>query len=302
MALVIDANMKLFANRMNITSSRMINDYGLATVDEIIEAEAERGNEAAVHYASRYYSNPERLIKVFKLTDIGNKFKIINKMNDRQRALLLPKLSQEDLVMGLHFFTQEKLLAMLMYVDIYELVNVAREAFPLEQMVMMFTEEELSEFFMKKELERHDVMEQLRMLPPDVMQKFIEGVTGMPSDQTSQENLFRQIESMTDDQYRKFMAAIDPDVQRQLTFQVSDYNPEYLTLFENESYVRMLSTQMKPDMIKPMIMLNQDTLVKMMLELPDSLLSIVTSQIDERKLAIFLQDGHMDLIEDAWMI
>ena len=42
MSLVIDANMKLFAERMNITSSRMIRDYGLSTVDEIIEAEAER--------------------------------------------------------------------------------------------------------------------------------------------------------------------------------------------------------------------------------------------------------------------
>ncbi|MBQ4114008.1 hypothetical protein IJD34_01250 [bacterium] len=302
MPLVINANMKLFADRMNISSSRMINDYGLSTVDEIIEAEAEKGNEAAVHYARRYYSNPERLIKVFELADIGNKFKIINKMNDRERALLLPKLSQQDLVMGLHFFTQEKLLAMLMYVDIYELVNVVKEAFPLEAIVMMFTEDELSEFFLKKELERHDVMEQLRMLPPDVMQKFIEGVTGMPSNETSQEDLFRQIDSLTDEQYRKFMSAIDPEVQRQLTFQVTEYNPEYLTLFENESYVRMLSTKMKPDMIKPMIMLNQETLIKMMLELPDSLMSIVTSQIDERKLAIFLQDGHMDLIEDAWMI
>ena len=40
MAIVLDTNMKLFAERMNITSSRMIQDYGLKTVDEIIEAEA----------------------------------------------------------------------------------------------------------------------------------------------------------------------------------------------------------------------------------------------------------------------
>ena len=44
MALVIDANMKLFAERMHITSSRMIRDYGLSTIEEIIEAEAEKGN------------------------------------------------------------------------------------------------------------------------------------------------------------------------------------------------------------------------------------------------------------------
>ena len=39
MSIVIDANMKLFADRVGITSSRMIRDYGLSSVDEIIEKE-----------------------------------------------------------------------------------------------------------------------------------------------------------------------------------------------------------------------------------------------------------------------
>ena len=51
MAIVIDANMKFFAEKMHITSSRMIREYGLSNVDEIIEKEAERGNFAAVAYA-----------------------------------------------------------------------------------------------------------------------------------------------------------------------------------------------------------------------------------------------------------
>ena len=48
MAIVLDTNMKLFAERMNITSSRMIQDYGLKTVDEIIEAEAAQGNRLLI--------------------------------------------------------------------------------------------------------------------------------------------------------------------------------------------------------------------------------------------------------------
>ena len=62
MSIVLDANMKLFAERMNITSSRMIRDYGLSTVDEIIEAEAEKGNSQAVRYAREYYHSPEKLV------------------------------------------------------------------------------------------------------------------------------------------------------------------------------------------------------------------------------------------------
>ncbi len=95
---------------------------------------------------------------------------------------------------------------------------------------------------------------------------------------------------------------IDPDVQRQLTFQLTKQKPKYLTLFENETYVNMLNTLMKPDMIKPMIMLNKETLVGMVSELPSDLMSIVAAQVDPKEFAKFLQDGHMDLIEDAWMI
>ena len=118
MSLIIDANMKLFAERMNITSSRMICNYGLSTVDEIIEAEAERGNSKAIKFAKEYYHSPEKLIKLFKLTDVENKFVLLHNMDDTTREKVLPYLDQQDLVMGLYFFTQDKLLEMLMEVDI----------------------------------------------------------------------------------------------------------------------------------------------------------------------------------------
>lgn len=302
MSLVIDANMKLFAERMHISSSRMVRDYGLSTVDEIIEAETERGNTHAVKYAREYYHSPEKLIKLFELTDVENKFVLLHKMDDDTRLKVLPMLEQDDLRMGLYFFTQEKLLAMLMEVDIEELVNVVKEAFPLEEIIMMFTEEDLANFFMNEELEKYDVVEQLKSMPPEAMQKFIENITGMPPEKTNGQELIQSIAQLPDDKFRKFMASIDPDTQRQVTFQLTKTNPDYLTLFENETYCNMLNTMMKPDMIKPMIMLNHDSLVNMVSELPADLMSIVAAQVDTKDFAKFLQKGHMDLIEEAWMI
>lgn len=302
MSLVIDANMKLFADRMNITSSRMIRDYGLSTVDEIIEAEAERGNTRAVKYAREYYHSPQKLIKLFELTNVENKFVLIHKMDNSTREKVLPLLEQEDLVMGLYFFTQEKLLEMLMNTDIEELVRVIQEAFPLDQIVMMFTEEDLMNFFLHDELERYDVMEQIKSLPPEILQQFIEGVTGMPMEETGSNNFIQSLEKFNDDDFKKFMSMIDPDVQRQLTFQLTKQKPEYLTLFSNQTYCNMLNTLLKPEMVKPMIMLNKETLVNMLTELPSDMMSIVAAQVDPKEFAKFLQKGHMDLIEEALMI
>lgn len=302
MALVIDANMIHFAERMNISSSRMVNDYGLATVDEIIEAEAERGNNAAVKYASSYYDSPDKLIKIFKLTDVGNKFAIIKKMDNRTRERLLPLLDQKDLVMGLHFFTQEKLLAMLMDVNIIELVRVAIEAFPLAQLISMIPEEDLAKFMQHKDLDKRFVMEEIERMPPEMFQKFIESTTGMPFQEVNVSEFIMDLRALPDDKFKKFMSQIDPDVQRQLSYQLAKEHPDVLTLFENKTYVNMLNTMLKPEMIKPMIMLNHETLVKMTTELPKELMAVVASQIDPVDFAIYLQDGHMDLIEDAWMI
>ena len=302
MSLVIDANMKLFAERMNITSSRMIQDYGLKSVDEIIEAEAAQGNSQAVKFAQEMYNSPAKLIKIFKLTDVENKFVLLHNMNSETREKILPMLDSDDLVMGLYFFTQDKLLEMLEGVDIEELVRVVLGAFPLADIVSMFTEDDLAQFFQHDELERKDVIEQLKCMPPEVMIKFVEGVTGQPSEETDPMELINSIANLPMDQYRDFMSAIDPDVQRQLTFQLTKEKPEYLQLFPNQTYINMLSTMTKPDMVKPMINLDKESLVTMITELPPDLMSIVAAQVDTQKFAEYILDGHTDLLEGTLMI
>lgn len=302
MSIVIDADMKLFADRLRITSSRMIRDYGLSNVDEIIEKEAERGNTKAIDYAKEYYYSPDKLINIFRLTNVENKYRLIRHMDESTRANLLPMLSRHDLVMGLYFFTQEKLLKMLMKVDIKELVSVVKEAFPPEQIIMMLSEEDLAGFFMNKNLERQAVMMQLKVLPHDVMQKFLEGVTGKPAEQTNPADIFANLEKLSDEKFAKFMSAINPDVQRQLAFQLTKVQPEYFTLFNPMSYLNMLNTLDKPEMVKPMIMLDKESMIGMISELPPEFMSIVAAQIDTRDFAEYLQDGNMDLIEKILMI
>lgn len=302
MSIVIDANMKLFAERMNISSSRMIQDYGLKTVDEIIQAEAEKGNTRAIDYARELYNSPNKLINVFKLNDVENKFDILHKMDDATREKVLPLLDVNDLVMGLYFFTQEKLLDILSNVDIEELVNVVLGAFPLPQIIMMFTEEDLAGFFQNDKLEQEDVVKQMKLLPPDVMIKFIEGVTGRPSKETNPEDFINSIAALPEDKFRDFMSSIDPDVQRQITFQLTKENIEYLQLFEPQAYINMLSTMTKQDMVKPMINLEKETLIGINILLPDDLMAIVEAQVDTTSFAEFLLDGHLEVLEEALMI
>lgn len=302
MSIVIDASMKTFADRLNISSSRMVQDYGLSSVDEIIKAEAARGNTKAVNHAREYYSSPDKLIDIFKLTDVENKFVLIHNMDEETRLKVLPFLSNEDLVMGLYFFKQDKLLEMMMEVGIVELVRVVLEAFSPEQIIEMMSEEDLAMFFMNQDLKKEAVVEQLKIMPSDIMEKFVESVTGRPAEETDPMQLINSLAELPDDKFAKFMAVVDPDVQRQLVYQLTEDDPSYFTLFPNITYVNMLSTLMKQEMVPPMVMLNKETLMGINALLPSDLLSIVAAQIDTMDFAKFLQDGHMDVLEKAMMI
>ena len=302
MSITIDANMILFANRLNITSTRMVNDYGDSTIDEIIQSEAAQGNHKAIDYASELYSSPLKLVEMFRLNSVENRYRLIVNMKESVRRLLLPMLSQDDLRMGLYFFTKEKLLEMLLGVDKRELLRVLAGAFTLEKVVQMLPEEELMKFYQHKDLKKENVIEQIKNLPPEMMKKFIEDVTGKPSEQTNPDDLIRNIESLNDEKFKKFMTCVDPQIQRQLFYQLADEDEKHLFMVPNMAYVEMLQTLPKPEMVKPMIELNQFTLIDMVMELPPDFLSIVAAQIDATDFATFLQHDRMRVLEIAKML
>ena len=303
MSTVIDANMNLLAERLHITSERMKNEYGQKTIDEIIQAEAAQGNTQAVQYANEIFHSPEKLISIFKLTDVENKFILLQSMDEKTRLEVLPLLEKEDLVMGLYFFNKDSLLEMLMQVDIEELVNVVLDAFSPEDVVALIPEEDLAKFFQSKDLDKNVITDAIDKLPPDVMQKFLECVTGQPNDNTEDyQGVIKSITELPEDKFKDFMSLIDPDVQRQLVFEITQEDEKYFQLFDNNMYVHMLGSLMKNDMVPSMIALEQDTLIDMISALPEDLMSTVAAQVDTNEFAKFLLDGHKDVLEKALMM
>ena len=303
MSIVIDANMIAFANRLNISSSRMVEDYGLKTIDEIIEAEAAQGNTQAVNYANEMYNSPEKLINIFRLTDVENKFVLLQAMDEQSRIEILPMLEEEDLVMGLYFFNKDKLLEMLQDVDIEEIVNVALDAFPVEDLINLIPEEELAKFFQSNELDKYVIANEFKNLPNEMMTLFLEGLTGMSYDKIEDpEGIINNIISLPEDKFKDFISEIDPDIQRQLVYQITKKNEEYFQLFDQNMYIDMLGTLMKNDMVPSMIKLEKESLVNMISILPDDLMSVVAAQIDTKEFTKYLMDGHLELLQNAWMI
>ena len=109
MAIAIDTNLIYLQNRLNISADRL-QTYQGKTIDQIIEAEAAAGNQLAIALAEELLSNVNLLVELFQLADPNNKFMILRNMDDKQLEGFLPLMEKNDLVQGLNYFTQDKLL------------------------------------------------------------------------------------------------------------------------------------------------------------------------------------------------
>ena len=177
------------------------------------------------------------------------------------------------------------------------MVKLMLNTFDLEEIMIMMPEEELQNFFANKEVRKEDVAKVMKSLPPELMQQLMESLTGQPSFQVNSTDIINQITSLGDQDYEAIMASIDPNILRQIIFTMSEQDPKYLELFDNEVYTEMLKGLMKPDIIKPMIVLEKETLMEMMMEMDESYLSIVMVQVDTQMFAEYLMKDCQSLLE-----
>lgn len=296
MTISLNTDQYYLQNQLNISTSRMRN-YADMSIDDIIEAEAENGNTVAKDYGRKLFGNVDELIQTFQLDDPTNKYNIINQMSAEQRNKVLDLLDAEDMVIGLNFFTQEKLEQMLGKVSVAESANVAIEAFPMEQLIKMIPEEELEQFFMSSEVRKNDVTAQLSNLDPELLIQMTEGMTGQAADSNDVSKLLAQISSLPDKQFKETMASMEPEIQQNIIFQMANEDKDTLLNFSNQTFTNMVSKLQKPDMVKSMIALDSESLQIMTKQLPEDLFSIVATQVDTKQLAKLLIDRCPDVLE-----
>ena len=282
--------------KLNITTSRM-SQYSDKSVDDIIEAEAKEGNTVAKDYGRKLFGNADELIETFMLTDPTNKYNIIQQMSSEQRDKVLDLLEPEDMVLGLNFFTQEKLLNMLGRTSVMEAANVALEAFPLTQVIAMMPEDELEKFFLSSQIPKEQLTQQLKNLSPELLVQMAEGITGRAADTSDAAKIISQISALPDRQFKEVMSTLDPEIQKTIVYQMATDDIEVMLNFSTDAYTTMVSKLQKPDMVKSMIALSPEALQNMTKQLPEDLFSIVATQVDTKEFAQLLIDRCPDLLE-----
>ena len=286
--IIIDADLTTLMQKLNISQAQML-QYGNMSIEDIVEAEAEKGNTQAVDYAAELFTNVEKLVKIFKLSDPNNKLEILSEMTAQQLYLFLPEMEEADLSEGLKYFTQDKLLSMLEKIPPEQLVNTVFQLFSQEEIIQHMPEDELNQFLTSTEIEKNKVLEHMKEIPPEYIAQMIENVTGEEVKDMDQKKMLDQVENFNPLDFKNALVSLQPIAKQQLTLGLAKEHTELFQLFDPRAYTNMINTyKQQPELVKAMAVIEEDEKIKMLKELPNDLLAIVITQIDAEDFADIL--------------
>ena len=299
MSIVIDSNLEYLQRRLNISSVKFNEEYANLSVEEIIEAEAASGNQEAIKLANELLNNVNLVIKLFNLSDSNNKYEILREMTAQQLQLFLPQMEEKDLVQGLYYFSEDKLMTMLEDVPPEQLVKVVFEMFSKEEVVQLLPDEQLDKFLTSTEIDKNKILKHMQSIPEEYLIQVLENVTGQTPESQKSFDLVNQIGDLGPLEFVDVLKSLQPTQKQQLVLSLGKEHPEWFQLFDANAYTDMIQTnKQKPDMVKSMAVLEQEELINMTEELPNDLLSVVITQIDTKKFAEILMDRMPEFIAE----
>lgn len=302
MPIAIDTNLIYLQNRLNLSVDKLRMYQGM-TVDEILEAEAKEGNELAIALAEELLNNPNLLIELFSLVDPKNKYIILMNMDQKLLHYFLPLMEKEDLVHGLMYFTQEKLLKMMEDLPPEQLAKTVLEIFSEEDLIDLLPVEQLDKLLIGTEIDKSKMLIHMKSIPPQYLAQVIESITGKPCEGDDVLDMVKQISQFNPLEYHDALRNLQPIQKRQLTLSLTKEQPELYQLFDARAYTKIINQQkQKPEIVKAMKVIEQEELIKMLNQLPQDLLSIVITQIDTKVFAEQLIDKHPEIIAELLIV
>lgn len=295
MSIRINTDLAYIQSKLNISASKM-EAYQNKSIEEIVQSEAEAGNQAAIQLAADMFTNVSQLVELFQLADPENKLAIMSEMTGSQLEKLVPMLETNDLVIGLNYFTQDTLLDLVKDIPKEELVKMVFQLFSQQQVIEFMPEEQLDNLLTGTDVNKQMLLNNMERLPEIYLQQIYESVSGKEANGNSKE-MISQIGQLGDLDYRNAIKNLQPTQKKELTYMLANQETKLFEKFDTDAYTKIINREREKDeMVKGMSVIRPEYLQKMINELPQDLLAVVTTQIDTDKFADALINKFPELL------
>lgn len=288
MSLAISSTLEYLQMRLGISEAKM-QIYADKSLEQILDAEAAQGNQAAIQMAADMFSDPNQLVELFQLADPENKLVIMQSMTSAQLEKLVPMLETDDLVEGLQFFTQDSLMDLLKEIPKEELVKTVFQMFSEQQIIENMPDKQLDKLLTSTDMDKEMLLQNLKSIPEMYLQQILESVTGEESKESNANDLVNQIGQLGDMQYKHAIMNLQPTQKQELTLSLTSREPKLYEKFDTDAYTHIIAREREKDeIVKSFGVIKPEYLQKMIDKLPQDILAVVTTQIDTDKFADLL--------------
>lgn len=302
MSLVIDSNLEYLQNILHISQVTFEEKYANMSVDEIIEAEAASGNQYAIELAQELTSNTSLIMELFDLADTENKYMILRELTAQQLQVFLPEMEESDMLQGLFYFSQDKLMKMLEELPSEQLVNTAFELFSKEEIVKLMPDEQLDKFLTSTDIDKNKILKHMQSIPPEYVAQVLEQITGESHENMDSIDLSKEFGQLNPLEYQDALKAFQPTQKQQLVLSLGKEHEEWFQLFDAHAYTTIMNREkQQPEIVKAMSVIDPEYIQNMITELPNDLLSLVITQMDTEKFAEILKDEFPEVIAEIIM-
>ncbi len=299
MSLVIDSNLEYLQSVLHISKVTFEEKYGDKSVDEIIEAEAAQGNQEAIKLAQELTTNVNLVMELFDLADTNNKYMILREMSAQQLQVFLPEMEEKDLLQGLFFFTEDKLMKMLEDLPAEQLVNTVFEMFSKEEIVQLLPDEQLDKFLTSTDIDKNKILKHMQSIPEEYVAQVLEQITGEAQEGLDSIDLSKKFGELNPLEFKDAVTAFQPTQKQQLVLSLGKEHEEWFQLFDASAYTKVINREkQQPEVVKAMSVIDPEYIQNMITELPNDLLSIVITQIDTEKFADILMNEFPEIMAE----
>lgn len=299
MSLVIDSNLEYLQSVLHISKVTFEEKYANKSIDEIVEAEAAQGNQEAIKLAQQLTTNVNLVMELFDLADTNNKYMILREMSAQQLQVFLPEMEEKDLLQGLFFFTEDKLMKMLEDLPAEQLVKTVFEMFSKEEIVQLLPEEQLDKFLTSTDIDKNKILKHMQSIPEEYVAQVLEQITGEAQEGLDSIDLSKKFGELNPLEFKDAITAFQSTQKQQLVLSLGKEHEEWFQLFDANAYTKVINREkQQPEVVKAMSVIEPEYIQNMITELPNDLLSIVITQIDTEKFADILMNEFPEIMAE----
>ncbi len=295
--ITLDVNLQYLIKNYGINTKR-VNEAGLSTIDEFMEAEAVQGNTQAASFEDEVYNDPESILELYQLTSPKNRFLILKNMSTDELQYMMQFLDEKVLYSALQFISQDKLMKLVSELPKEKLATIVFSSFSVKNFLKVTQEKEMNKFFESPKLEKNDILKSIEGLDQNKLQGMMELMTGQPCSHCDSGEVQEQMANLDDRKFYRTLQAFNPETKAAMIMGMTDENPEYLLEFSNDALMKPLTQLQKPDFLKTLSVLEPKDCLDMLQELPEDIMPAVVTQIDPEVFAQILSTNFKDILKE----